>query len=58
MDNEIIIKITIPESEYKEWNEYQVHGIEGAMESIKDDVRQRLRQDFVRNFEIEVTQGS
>lgn len=25
---------------------------------IKDDVRQRLRQDFVRNFEIEVTQGS
>ena len=57
---EIKIVITIPESEYEEWSEYQeertvAQGIEAVKTSVKADIRAMFRRDWVKRFEIEVT---
>jgi hypothetical protein len=52
--NEIELKIIISESEYKDWSEFQEGKEKAVMDILKSDVAQRLRQDGVANFEIEV----
>lgn len=51
---EIVVKITVPESEYKTWSEFQEEGVESCMQSIRQDLSMRLRQDYVKEFQIEV----
>ena len=50
----IEITITIPDYEYKDWNEFMQDGVQMVMQSIKKQVSDRLRQDYVRHFEIKV----
>ena len=52
----IEIKITIPDYEYEEWTEFYDHGIEAAMKSIKQQITDRLKQDYITYFEIEARQ--
>ena len=51
---DIIVKITIPEREYKQWYEFETDGIEGVKEILKSDIRHRLKQDHVKEFDIEI----
>jgi hypothetical protein len=52
---EVVVKITIPDYEYKEWCEYEKDGVVGVKKSLKDDLIKILRQDYVKHFEIEVS---
>ena len=52
---QIEIKITIPAHEYENWDEFHQDGIEMVKMSIKKQISDRLKQDYVRSFEIEVS---
>jgi hypothetical protein len=52
---EVVVKITIPDYEYNQWSEYEKDGVDGVKKSLKDEISQRLRQDYVQDFEIEVS---
>jgi hypothetical protein len=52
---QIEIKITIPDHEYENWDEYREDGIDMVKMSIKKQISDRLKQDYVRSFEIDVT---
>jgi hypothetical protein len=55
MPNEIEIKITIPEREYKQWNSFERGGAFEVQVELRKLISQRLRQDFIEDFEIELT---
>ena len=48
----IEIKITIPESEYKEWEDFQ-HGEVEIMANLRAEIRDYLKRRFIMSFEIE-----
>jgi hypothetical protein len=50
----IKIEITIPDYEYKNWSDYY-DGIDEVMANLKKDIRERLKQDYIRQFNIEVS---
>ena len=52
---QIEIKITIPDYEYQEWNDYLENGTTEVMMNMRRQITERLRQDYIINFEIEVT---
>jgi hypothetical protein len=52
---QIHIKITIPDYEYENWDEFNEYGIEVVKTSIKKQISDRLKQDYIRCFEIEVS---
>ncbi len=52
--SDMTVKIIIPESEYKTWDEFRTDGIKGVEFSIRHDLSKRMKQDFVRDFEIEI----
>jgi hypothetical protein len=49
----IEVTIIIPDYEYKEWDEYRQDGVEMVMQSLRKEISDRLRQDYVHHFEIE-----
>lgn len=51
---EVTITITIPESEYKKWNEYETDGVTLVRMNLKRDLREALKNLHIRDFEIEV----
>jgi hypothetical protein len=51
---QVKVIITIPYSEYKEWDEFRAEGVEMVKLSIKHDLTQRLKKDGVNDFKIEV----
>lgn len=50
----IKVIITIPDYEYEEWDEFQKYGIDAVEKSLREDISHRLRQDFVRHFDIDI----
>jgi len=51
----IEVKIVIPKSEYKDWDEYFKGKELGVMKSVESDLRHRIRQDGVTDFTISST---
>lgn len=51
--DEVTITITIPESEYKKWNEYETDGVALVKMNLKRDLREALKNLYIRDFEIE-----
>ena len=49
--NEIQITITIPESEYKEWESYDTNEL---IFDLKRDLSNYLQEMYIRNFEINI----
>ena len=49
----IKIEIIIPDHEYESWSDYQ-DGIQEVMANLKRDIRERLKQDYIRNFDITI----
>lgn len=54
MAKEIEVIITIPFSEYKQWDEYRVAKEKGVMDVLKVELSERLKEDSVEKFEIKV----
>lgn len=54
MDNEITIKITIPESEYKDWHDYDADDIATLKMNLRKGFSDACRKLYIRDFEIEV----
>jgi hypothetical protein len=50
----IKVEITIPDYEYKEWSDFQESGIELTKQNIKKDISDNLKQQHIRNFDIDV----
>jgi len=55
MSREIEIKITIPEHEYKQWHTYE-HGIAEVKQELRTMIYNRLKQDYIRSFNIEINE--
>ncbi len=53
---QIEIKITIPDYEYENWTSFE-RGIEEVESDIKELLESRLRQDYIKHFDIEVTKN-
>ena len=51
---QIKIEITIPDYEYQEWTDYLVDGAPMVMMNLRKQISDRLRQDWIRHFEIDV----
>jgi hypothetical protein len=49
---QIKVTITIPETEYKQWDEFRTDGVQMVMQSLRNDLSQRLREDFIKDFDI------
>ena len=54
LKSDVKVTITIPYSEYKEWDEFRAEGVEMVKLSIKHDLTQTLKKDGVNDFFIEV----
>lgn len=52
----IEIKITIPQSEYKDWNDYEIGGSSKVMDQLKIDFVEYCRRNWIENFGIEVSE--
>lgn len=53
--SEITVKISIPESEYKQWNDYESGGVEKSTQTLKRELRDIFDKLGIRDFELEVT---
>jgi len=51
----IKIEIIIPEHELRQCTEYQLGGLELASKTIKDQISDILKQDYIKYFEIKAT---
>jgi hypothetical protein len=54
LESDVKVTITIPYSEYKEWDEFRAEGVEMVKLSIKHDLTERLKKDGVNDFFIQV----
>lgn len=51
---EITVKITISESVYKDWSDYEVDGIAMVKQNLQKDFREACNKLGINDFEIEV----
>lgn len=54
--SKIKVEITIPDSEYKDWSDYDKNDITGLLNNLERDISFSLKTYFIRNFTIEVTE--
>jgi hypothetical protein len=54
---EIKITITIPEHEYKQWDEYREDGVALCKQSVRKDLNTLFKQNFVEDYEIQIEDG-
>lgn len=52
----IEIKITIPDSELANWDEFQNDGIESVKMTLRKEMYDHMRKCYIRSFEIEITE--
>ena len=52
--SEIIIKITIPENEYKKWGDFEIDGIDTVKKNLKKDFTEYCNELGIDDCEIEV----
>ena len=50
---QVKVTITIPDREYKQWDEFRIDGIEMVMQSLRTDLSKRLRADCIKDFDID-----
>ena len=50
---QVKVTITIPDREYKQWDEFRTDDIEMVMQSLRTDLSKRLRADFIKDFDID-----
>lgn len=49
---QIKVTITIPETEYKQWDEFRTDGVQMVMQSLRTDLSKRLLEDYIVDFDI------
>ena len=52
--SKIKVEITIPDSEYEDWADYNENDITDLLNNLKRDISFDLRRNFIRSFTIEV----
>lgn len=52
--DEVTITITIPESEYKDWHDYDADDIATLKMNLRKEFSDACRRLYIRDFEIEV----
>jgi hypothetical protein len=52
--SKIKVEITIPDSEYEDWADYNKNDITDLLNNLKRDISFDLRRNFIRSFTIEV----
>jgi hypothetical protein len=52
--SKIKVEITIPDSEYEDWADYNKNDITDLLNNLERDISFDLRRNFIKNFTIEV----
>ena len=51
---QIKVTITIPDIEYKQWDEFRQDGVQMVMQSLRTDLSKRLLEDYIVEFDINI----
>ena len=52
----IEIKITIPDTELENWDEFKNDGVESVKMTLRKEMHEHMRNCYIRSFEIEITE--
>ncbi len=47
--NDIVIRVTIPHDEYKDWNDFESNGVDECQKNIETDIREFLKYQCLAN---------
>lgn len=52
---EIIVKISIPKTEYQNWIDFEEDGLKAVKDNLKSDLTKACKDLGIKSFEIEVS---